>query len=317
MSGRFGAGVVAGMCAALLALLVSVAVAEDYVLGADDVIQISVWLHPELERTVTIGSDGTIVYPPIGTVQAGGLTPKQLGDRLADKLGSFLRQTTAVTVTVSQFMSHGVTVTGAVAKPGRYGFERVPSIVDAIGQAGGVAVGGDLSRVQIVRREGAARRTIDVDVSAALRDPTVVLPELRAGDTIMVPGAALPGSTAPGEGVGVIGQVTKPGLYPVTSGQDIWSVLAAAGGIGPTGDLSAVNVITRQGSGQAVLTLNLKDVLKRGTRSPFLVKAGDVVYVGSTTDKGGGRAWAVFQQAIGVSRDLIGLVLIRDIVNNR
>src|SRR5262249_45937607 len=164
--------------------------AEDCVVGAEDVMQVSVWLHPELERTITISTDGTIVYPPIGSVQAAGLTPKQLGDRLADRLGTFLRQTTQVTVTVTQFMSRSVFVAGAVAKPGRYGFERMPSVVDAISQAGGALAGADLGHVQVVRREGENRRTIDVDVASALRDGVgTALPELKPGDTIMVGGA--------------------------------------------------------------------------------------------------------------------------------
>ena len=82
--------------------------AQDYVLGPEDVIQVSVWMHPELERTVTIGVDSMITVPPLGPVRAAGLTPRQLGDRLARELGSFLRQTTAVTVTVTQFTSRSV-----------------------------------------------------------------------------------------------------------------------------------------------------------------------------------------------------------------
>jgi polysaccharide export outer membrane protein len=76
-------------------------VAEDHVLGADDVIAVSVWLHPELERTVTINGSGMITYPPLGEIRAAGLTPRQLGDPLAERLGGFLRQTPAVRVTVT------------------------------------------------------------------------------------------------------------------------------------------------------------------------------------------------------------------------
>jgi polysaccharide biosynthesis/export protein len=304
------------LCSLVLLLSAAVASAEDYTLGAEDVIQVSVWLHPELERTTTIGADGTIVYPPIGTVQAAGLTPKQLGDRLADRLGTFLRQTTQVTVTVTQFMSRSVFVAGAVAKPGRYGFERMPSVVDVISQAGGALAGADLGHVQVVRREGDNRRTIDVDVASALRDGVgTALPELKPGDTIMVPGAVTPGAAAPGEGVGVIGNVVRPGLYPVTGSQDLWSVLSAAGGATPAGDLGAVAVITRAGTTQAVATINLRDVLRHGSRAPFLLRSGDVVYVPPTSERAGGRAFAVYNATLGVARDLLSLVLLKQVVN--
>jgi polysaccharide export outer membrane protein len=303
--------------ATLLLLLTAGAVfAEDYVLGPEDVIIVSVWLHPELERTITIGSDGNIVYPPIGSVQAGGLTPKQLGDRLADRLGTFLRQTTQVTVTVNQFMSRSVFVAGAVAKPGRYGFEHLPSIVDVISQAGGALAGADLGHVQIIRREGETRRTIDVDVASALRDGVgTALPELKPGDTIMVQGQVTPGAAPPGEGVGVIGNVVHPGLFPVTGSQDLWSVLAAAGGATTAGDLGAVSIITRAGASQAVATINLRDVLKHGSRAPFLVRSGDVIYVPPTSERAGGRAFAIYNATLGVARDLLSLVLLKQVVN--
>ncbi|MBI1796801.1 MAG: polysaccharide export protein [Candidatus Eisenbacteria bacterium] len=304
------------MVAVLLIAGVGAARAEDYVLGADDVLQVSVWLHPELERTVTIAGDGTIVYPPIGSLAAAGLTPKQLGDKLANQLGTFLRQTTAVTVTVSQFMSRSVFVSGAVSKPGRYGFEHIPGLIDAISQAGGVVAGADLAHVQVIRKEGDNRRTIEADVAASLRDGVgSTLPQLKPGDTVLIPSINAPGQApGAGEGVGVIGQVVRPGLYTVNGTSDVWSVLAAAGGVSALGDLGSVNVITRQGAGQAVATINLREALKHGTRAPFLVRTGDVIFVPSTADRGGGRAWAAFQLALGATRDVVSLVLLRDIV---
>ncbi|MEK7329937.1 MAG: polysaccharide biosynthesis/export family protein [Candidatus Eisenbacteria bacterium] len=291
------------------------AVAEDYVLGPDDVIEVSVWLHRELERTVTIDGSGMITYPPLGEMQAAGLTPRQLGDRLAERLGGFLRQTVAVTVTVTQFMSRSVFVSGAVARPGRYGFERIPGLIDAISQAGGALPGADLSRVQVVRKEGETRRSIDADVASTLRDGVgVQLPELRPGDTIVVPGALAGVASAAGDGVGVLGEVNRPGLYPVGGGQDLWTVLAAAGGISPRGDLSNVNVITRQGAGQVILKVNLRDVLAHGTRAPFVLRSGDVVFVASTATTAAGKTWAVLQEVLGTSGDVLRLLLVRDVL---
>jgi protein involved in polysaccharide export with SLBB domain len=54
-------------------------------------------------------------------------------------------------------MSQSVFVSGAVARPGRYGFERIPGLIDALSQAGGALSRADLSRVQMVRRMGTAR----------------------------------------------------------------------------------------------------------------------------------------------------------------
>jgi polysaccharide export outer membrane protein len=307
------------MCVLLLAgLWAPVTRAEDYVLGIEDVVAVSVWLHPELERQLAINSAGDIIMPPVGEIRAAGLTPKALGDRISDKLSSYLRTTTAVTVTVSQYLSRSVFVSGAVAKPGRYGFEKIPGIVDVLGQAGGALAGADLARIEIIRREGEMRRSVPADVASALRDGVVSgLPELKAGDTVVVPAMSALGTNAGGEGVGLIGEVGRPGLYPIGGGQDLWALLAAAGGVTARGDLSSVRVITHQGTGQAVLTLNLRDALQRGSRSPFVVHNGDVVYVASNADKAAGKALAGFEQVLSVSRDVLGLVLIKNALNGR
>jgi FlaA1/EpsC-like NDP-sugar epimerase/protein involved in polysaccharide export with SLBB domain/lipopolysaccharide/colanic/teichoic acid biosynthesis glycosyltransferase len=327
---RAARGMLRGWVLALMSLAcwmagISTAWAQEYVLGPEDVITISVYLHPELERSVAISVDGNITFPPLGELKAAGLTPKQLGERIADRLSSYLRQTTAVTVTVTQFLSRSVFVTGAVARPGRYGFERIPSLVDVIAQAGGAAPGADLSRVQILRREGAGRRSVTADVAAAMRDGgTATLPELRPGDTVVVPGAPTTGPgagpvgvTLVGGGVGVLGEVQRPGLYVVGTAQDLWAVLAAAGGLTARGDLSDVRVITRDSGTQAVIKLNLKQSLARGGRGAYMVKDGDVVFVGASGAAQFGRAFAGLQTVLSLSADVLNIVLLRELIAER
>jgi polysaccharide export outer membrane protein len=291
------------------------AFAEDYVLGPEDVVTVSVYLHPELGGTMTVNADGNVTLPPVGDIKAATLTPRQLGDRMADRLSAYLRQTTTVTVTVTQYMSRSVFVSGGVAKPGRYGFERIPNLLDVLGQAGGALPGVDLSAVQILRKEGAQRRNITVDLTAALRsgDPSG-LPELKPGDTIVVPGAGVPGAVNPTDGVGVLGEVTRPGVYGVAPGQDVWSILAVAGGLTAHGNLRDVRLLTHTGSGVNVTTLDLKEALDHGSRAPMTVKVGDVVVVMSR----GNGAWDDFLALISVSRDALNVaVLLAYLKNNK
>lgn len=299
---------------AALGLGAAAARAVEYTLGYEDGVAVSVWMHPELERTLTIGSDGNVTYSPIGEVKAAGLTTKQLADRIADRLSTYLRQTVTVTVTVSQYLSRSVFVSGAVAKPGRYGFENIPGLVDVVSQAGGALPGADLSAVQVIRREGEARRTLTADVASALRDGVVSgLPSLRPGDTVVVPGGMGAAAAAPGEGAGVIGEVTRPGIYPVGAGQELWALLAVAGGPTPRSDLTTVRVLTRTGAGQAVVTVNLRDALRRGTPAPFMVRAGDVVVISPTSATAIGQTWTGLTAVLAVSRDLLNLAVLRDV----
>jgi polysaccharide export outer membrane protein len=308
--------VVTAWLALTAALAPPAARAEDYVLGPDDVIAVSVWGHPELERTVTVGSDGNITFAPIGDVKATGQTTKQLADRLGDRLSQYLRVTAQVTITVKEFMSHSVFVSGAVARPARYGFERIPNLVDVISAAGGAVPGADLANVQVVRREGDARRTLPADVASALRDGVIAnLPALKPGDTVIVPGGATGtgGSFAASDGVGVLGEVTRPGVYPATGGQDLWVILAGAGGLTPRGNLSDVRIVTRQGQSQAVVSVNLKDVLKHGSRSLFVVRPGDIVFVNSTGTGAAARTFNAFVNTLPIAVQVLNIVVLSDL----
>jgi len=292
-----------------------IARAGDYLIGAEDVLQISVYLHPELERTVTVDANGTITLPPVGAVKAVGLTPRQLGDQIADKLSTYLRQTTAVTVTVTQYWSQSVFVTGAVAHPGRYGFEIIPSLPDAISQAGGAVIGSDLTRVQVIRTEGTQRKTLYADVGRVLRDgDTSALPALKPGDTIVVP-QGIGAAAYSGQGVGgaIIGEVQHPGIYPVGAGQDLWTVLAGAGGVTPNADLRNVRILTRQGEGYNALRLDLREILDNGSRSGLTVKDGDVVYVPSNQNSGISRATLAVITVLGVTRDVFNILVLSQI----
>jgi protein involved in polysaccharide export with SLBB domain len=233
--------------------------------------------------------------------------------RLADRLSSYLRQTATVTVTVTQYLSQSVFVSGGVATPGRYGFERLPGVIDVISRAGGAIAGADLSQVQLIRREGDLRRPQTLDVARALREGTDAgLPVLRPGDAVVVPVEPARGAAAGSDAVSVLGEVTRPGLYPVGAGQSLWVVLAAAGGVTPLGNLGDVRVVRPKDSGTSVFGVNLKDQLAHGAREPFVVRSGDVVFV---TGRGAwSSTWAGLTQFLSISRDLANIVLIRDYI---
>jgi polysaccharide export outer membrane protein len=300
-----------GSLAAIAWLLVAgatVARAEDYVLGNEDVLAVSVWLHPELAASVTINADGNVTLAPVGEIHAAGLTTKQLGEKMADRLSAYLRQTTTVTVTVTQFMSRSVFVTGGVARPGRYAFERIPTLVDVLGQAGGALPAVDLSQVQVVRKEGSQRRSIPADLATALRtgDPSG-LPELKPGDTIVVPGPSTPGSAVTG-GVAVLGEVNRPGFSAASGELDVWSALAGCGGLTAKGNLADVRVLSRGEAGITVTRLDLRTVLDKGSRAPVPLHSGDVVVVMGK----GASLWSGFLGVLTVSNTALNTAVLVD-----
>lgn len=292
--------------------IASVARAADYTIGPEDELQISVWMHPELERKVTVDAEGNVIFPPVGEIKASGLSPKQFGEKLGERLSTYLRQTATVTVTVTQYLSRSVLVSGAVAKPGRYGSERLPTLLDAIQQAGGALPNADLSRVQIMRRDKGALRTQTADVTAAMQaGDESRLPTLQVGDVVVVPSASAGGGAAGQTDVaGVLGEVSRPGIYSVGTGQDLWFVLAQAGGPTGRGSLGKIKVVTKQGTAATAVTVDLAETLTRGNREPYVVKPGDIVYVNPK-----GNAWGAFVTFLGITRDVVGVYAIVQALN--
>jgi polysaccharide export outer membrane protein len=285
---------------------------QEYVIGPDDVLQISVWLHPELERTVTVNTRGTVVFPPVGEIKATGSTAKEFGNRISDRLSTYLRQTTTVTVTITQFMSHSITVSGAVARPGRYGFETVPSIVDVLSQAGGALPTAELGRVQVLRRDGTNLSTLTADLTLAIQTGSVEgLPVLRPGDVVVVPGVSSGNASMTADAVGVVGEVNRPGVYTVGQGLDLWYVIAQAGGPTGRGNLEQIRVLSREKDGRPV-TVNLLETLDHGNRSPYVVKPGDIVYL-EARNRGLGESFLVF---LGVTRDVLTVIALVDALNH-
>ena len=112
---------------------------SDYMIGPEDVLQITVFGVSDLNQTVRVANDGTIALPLLGRIRASGLTSDQLRDRLETALGKNLVQNPHVAVFVEQFHARPVSIVGAVEKPGLYQITGPRSLVEMISLAGGVA----------------------------------------------------------------------------------------------------------------------------------------------------------------------------------
>ena len=94
-----------------------------YRIGPQDVLDISVFQAPDLSKTVEVADNGTIDVPLIGETPASGKTAQELQRDLNSKLGAKYLQNPQVTVTVKEFNSNRVTVSGAVKSPGVFPYK--------------------------------------------------------------------------------------------------------------------------------------------------------------------------------------------------
>lgn len=112
--------------------------ADAYMIGADDVLAVSVFGHDDLTKTVKVSPDGLINYPLIGNVRASGRSVDEVAEEIRSKLGTDFLVEPHVTVSIWEYLSQWVNVVGEVLKPGRYYMTGPTTLIDAISQAGGL-----------------------------------------------------------------------------------------------------------------------------------------------------------------------------------
>ena len=124
---------------------------DNFVIGNDDVLAISVWKEPELTKSVPVRCDGNISLPLVGEIGAAGHTPLQLEREITEKLKNFIT-TPEVTVIVEKVNSRKYNVLGEVTKPGSYVLTADTTIMDAIAAAGGFRDFAKKSGVYVLRK---------------------------------------------------------------------------------------------------------------------------------------------------------------------
>lgn len=124
---------------------------DNFVIGNDDLLAISVWKETELTKSVPVRSDGRISLPLVGEIQAAGRTPAQLEKEITEKLKNFIT-TPEVTVVVEKVNSRKYNVLGEVTKPGSYLLTTETTVMDAIAAAGGFRDFAKKSGVYVLRK---------------------------------------------------------------------------------------------------------------------------------------------------------------------
>jgi polysaccharide export outer membrane protein len=163
---------------------------SEYILGASDVLRVTVWKNPDLSAETTVRPDGVITLPLMGDFQAGGHTAEQLRTEIRARLGTFVKDESAlVTVAVAAINSYRVTVSGNVERPGTYPVNHFINVSEALMLAGGAnkfASPEDAILIRTSPEQGTRR--IPIDCVAILRGAKLEQNlTIIAGDTIYVP----------------------------------------------------------------------------------------------------------------------------------
>ena len=162
------------------------AAAASYEIGPFDVLRVSVYEEPGLSaESVTVGADGMISLPLIGSITAQGKTPAGLAQEIEDALSPRYLVNPNVNVNVAQVVSSRVTVDGEVNQPGVFPISGPTSLVDVVAMARGTTRVADLDEVAILRVINGEQMAARFDLRA-IRTGAAPNPMVQRGDTIVV-----------------------------------------------------------------------------------------------------------------------------------
>jgi polysaccharide export outer membrane protein len=158
-----------------------------YIIGAQDVLDISVWKEAELTRTVPVRPDGKISMPLLNDVQAAGLTPTQLADAITTGLKRFVTNP-QVTVIVSQINSQRVYILGEATRPGAYPLLPGMTVLQALSSGGGFTQFASVKKIYVLRVTGGKQEKFPFNYKEVISGKNAAQNiELKAGDQIVVP----------------------------------------------------------------------------------------------------------------------------------
>src|SRR5229473_4603714 len=265
---------------------------QDLHIGIGDLLQITMFGTQDFNADLRVSASGDISLPPLGLVHVAGLSTSEAEKLIERQLveGGFYREP-RVSVFEKEYVTQGVSILGEVKNPGVYPLLADRHLLDLLSQAGGLTPN--------------ASKTISV-THAGQNTPSVVTlspdPELAAtsnpailtGDTIVVATAGV---------VYVIGNVNKPGGYPMTDNQiTVLQALALAGGNSPMAALDRAQIVRQVKGVRESVPISVKKILD-GRNKDVRLQAEDILFIPDSAGKNAASKslQAILQAAVGVA----------------
>ncbi len=242
----------------------------EYLLGPEDVLEVSVSNHPDLNATVTVRPDGRITLPRAGEITARGKSARVLAAEIQRVLSRSLNNA-RVQVLVKQARVVQARITGAVKVPGAYPIKNGARVFDLIGAAGGLST----KPTRIAGRILRSNREVKFNLPQAVAQPSNAANLALSPDDLVILDAQ-----DFARQITVTGSVAKPGAYDLEEDLTLTALLAQAGGPLPGAALRKSSVLR---DGVPVLT-DFSSAINGNAKTNsalarFEFKAGDVVFV--------------------------------------
>lgn len=158
-----------------------------YVIGTDDVLSIVYWKDKDMSADAQVRPDGRIALPLINEVQAAGLTPEQLREKLMEESKRYMEDA-SITVVVRQINSRKAFITGEINKPGPYPLTSPTTVMQLISMAGGLREYANSKKIVIMRTENGKPVSLPFNYKDVVSGKNLTQNiQLKPGDTVVVP----------------------------------------------------------------------------------------------------------------------------------
>lgn len=159
----------------------------EYRISPEDLLEISVWKEPDLQREVIVRPDGGISFPLVGNIRVAGKTPNELEREIAAQIQTYVPGA-VVTVSVLEIRGLRIYVSGNVENPGQYTVGRYVDVLQAITLAGGLTPFANADNIRVIRREGGGEKIFKFDYREVQRGRNLEQNiMLQPDDVVMVP----------------------------------------------------------------------------------------------------------------------------------
>ena len=267
---------------------------RDYKIGAEDLLEISVFEDEKLNKTVRVSSQGNVNFPLLGVLKVKGLTAGELEREIRDLLTEKYFQDPNVSVFIKEYRNQRISIIGAVEKPGVYEVSGQKTVLDLMAISGGLKedAGQLLFLIRppnpeegVAKKEeekGSAQETvktfiINLEELLVKGDLSLNLPLLH-GDVVNIPISGR---------IYVGGQVKAPGGFPLKGKKTTVSqAVALAGGLTEKAAGSNTKIFRYQDTdnGKEMISVDVY-AIQKGKGEDLQLKENDIMFVPTSTTK--------------------------------
>jgi len=291
-----------------LFIMPSLLLSQQRKIKAGDAIEIIVYGHEELSRTVYVSPQGTIDFPFMQNIPVDGLTLDKTREVIVAQLTRYLTSPPVVTVSFAKTSIIIVNVMGQVGKPGVIQLPLQSRLQGAIHDAGNFLPGAIVNSVTLIRNDKGTTTTRNYNLELfVLKGDLEQNPQLKNEDIIIVTGNPIFAQ------VKVLGSVNMPGIYNPLHGASVVDMIFMAGGFTEEADLSKIKYISPSDEKSFELEIDLSVYFKspRSYANIPTVKQGDIIIVPKKKKSIWSATWGVVKEVLTLGQIVYWIYLFR------